>query len=347
MKRRGFISKAAMGSAVLALPQYSNAQGNRRIDIIKPKALNKGDTIGLITPASAISRTAFENSLTNLENLGFKVKYSPNMRVKKGFLAGTDAQRVKDIHDMYSDDGFSGIICARGGYGSGRLVSQLDYDLIRNNPKVFIGYSDITALHYAIHANTGLVTFHGPVAASSFPKSTENYFEDVVIKGKEVKLKAVQKPDKPNRAFDVFSINSGTAEGPLVGGNLSLMVSLMGTPYDLDFEGKIVFIEEIGESPYRVDRMLTQVLNSGKLDKAAGVALGVFNNCETRPEDPDFGDSLSLKEVLEDRLSSLNIPVAYGFPIGHISENATLPMGARASLDTSKFTLSLLEKAVA
>ncbi len=347
MKRRGFISKAAMAGTVMALPQSSMAAVNQRINIIKPNALRKGDIVGLITPASAISRTAFESSLSNLEALGFKVKYSPNMRVKKGFLAGTDAQRVKDLHDMFLDSQVSGIFCARGGYGSGRLVSQLDYDLIRNNPKVFIGYSDITALHYAIHANTGLVTFHGPVAASSFPKSTEKYFEDVVIKGKEVKLKAVSKPDESNRAFYSFVIKDGTGQGPLVGGNLSLMVSLMGTPYDLDFDGKIVFIEEIGESPYRVDRMLTQILNSGKLNKAAGVALGVFNGCETRPDDPDFGDSLSLKEVLEDRLSSLSIPVAYGFPIGHISENATLPMGVPASLDTSKFTLSLLEKAVA
>jgi muramoyltetrapeptide carboxypeptidase len=141
-------------------------------------------------------------------------------------------------------------------------------------------------------------------------------------------------------------INHGEAQGALVGGNLSLVVSLLGTPYDIDFADKLVFIEEIGESPYRIDRMLTQLLNSGKLSKASGIVLGVFKGCETRPDDPDFGDSLSLKEVLLDRLMGIGIPVAYGFPIGHIAENATLPMGIPAKLDTSKFTLTILEEAV-
>ncbi len=346
MHRRGFISTAALAGGALLAPNPSFSEPVQSAGLIKPKALAKGDTIGLITPASAISRTAFESSLSNLESLGFKVRHSPNMRVKKGFLAGTDDQRIDDLHSMFEDDAVAGIVCARGGYGSGRLVTKLDYELIRRNPKVFVGYSDITALHYAIHKMTGLVTFHGPVAASSFPKSTERYFTDVIIKGKDkVKLSSVE-ADGSDKAFDHFTINPGEAVGALVGGNLSLMVAMLGTPYDLDFKGKIVFIEEIGESPYRIDRMLTQLLNSGKLKDAAGLALGVFKGCETRPDDPDFGDSLSLKEVLLDRLQGIGIPVAYGFPIGHIDENATLPMGINAELDTSKFTLTILEEAV-
>lgn len=346
MQRRGFISTAALAGGAMLAPKPILSAPVQQTSLIKPKALEKGDTIGLITPASAISRTAFESSLYNLESLGFKVKHSPNMRVKKGFLAGTDEQRIDDLHSMFEDDAVAGIVCARGGYGSGRLVAYLDYELIRRNPKVFVGYSDITALHYAIHQMTGLVTFHGPVAASSFPKSTEKYFTDVVIKGKDnVKLSSVE-TDGADKAFDHFTINAGMADGALAGGNLSLMVAMLGTPYDLDFKGKVVFIEEIGESPYRIDRMLTQLLNSGKLAEAAGIALGVFKGCETQPDDPDFGDSLSLKEVLLDRLEGIGIPVAYGFPIGHIDENATLPMGISARLDTSKFTLTILEEAV-
>ncbi|MEQ9301835.1 MAG: LD-carboxypeptidase [Cyclobacteriaceae bacterium] len=346
MHRRGFISSAALAGGAILAPSTLISEPFESDNLIKPKALDKGDTVGLITPASAISRTAFESSLSNLESLGFKVKHSSNMRVKKGFLAGTDQQRIDDLHSMFEDDAVNGIVCARGGYGSGRLVTQLDYELIKRNPKVFVGYSDITALHYAIHRMTGLVTFHGPVAASSFPKNTEKYFNDIVVKGKDnVKLSSVE-PDDKDKAFDHFVINAGEAEGSLVGGNLSLMVSMLGTPYDLDFKDKIVFIEEIGESPYRVDRMLTQLLNCGKLTEAAGIALGVFKGCETRPDDPDFGDSLSLKEVLLDRLKGIGIPMAYGFPIGHIAENATLPMGIPARLDTSKFTLTILEAAV-
>lgn len=346
MHRRGFISASVLAGGTLIAPGELLAQPTLAPSLIKPRALDEGDTIGLVTPSSAISRTAFESSLDNLEALGFKVKYSPNMRVKKGFLAGTDQQRIDDLHTMFSDDSVNGIVCARGGYGSGRLIPYLDYQLIGQNPKVFVGYSDITALHYAIHKMTGLVTFHGPVAASAFPKATEKYFRDVLMKGKgRVKLDAVT-PVEGDKAFGSFVINRGEAEGKLTGGNLSLMVSLMGTPYDIDFKNKIVFIEEIGESPYRVDRMLTQLLNSGKLTEASALALGVFKGCETRPDDPDFGDSLSLKEVLFDRLEGIGIPVAYGFPIGHIDENATLPMGIAAALDTSKFTLTLQEEAV-
>lgn len=346
MHRRGFISTSALAGGALLAPTSITAYPALSANLIKPKALSKGATIGLITPASAISRTAFEAALTNLEELGFKVKHSPNMRVKKGFLAGTDKQRIDDLHEMFRDDNVDGIVCARGGYGSGRLVGHLDYELIKQNPKVFIGYSDITALHYAIHKMTGLVTFHGPVAASTFPKSTTKYFTDVVLKGKDsIKLDAVEL-EGDDQAFEHFVINSGEVQGALVGGNLSLMVTMLGTPYDIDFKDKIVFIEEVGESPYRVDRMLTHLINSGKLKDAAGIALGVFKSCETRPDDPDFGDSLSLKEVLLDRLEGIGIPVAYGFPIGHINENATLPMGILAELDTSKFTLSILEEAV-
>jgi len=351
MNRRKFIAASALVGAGVVSSQYAKANPQQSFQdrpIIKPKKLSKGDTIGLITPGSAISRGAFEKAVENVESLGFKVKYSDNMRVRKGFLAGTDAQRIDDIHVMFSDPAIDGIVCARGGYGSGRLLPGLNYELIKANPKVFVGYSDITALLFGIHKNTGLVCFHGPVGASDFTDFTSDIFEKVLIKAKS--KVAIKRPkdwkELSDSVYDEVRVVQGTATGSLVGGNLSLMSSLMGTPYDIDFAAKIVFIEEVGESAYRVDRMLTQLLLSGKLDKAAGIAMGVFYDCEDQPGDDGYGLSLSLKEVVKDRFGKLNIPVIYGLPIGHIKDNATLPLGVEAELNVEKSQLTLLEKAV-
>ncbi|MEO9966850.1 MAG: LD-carboxypeptidase [Reichenbachiella sp.] len=348
MDRRSFVKKSAVASAATLLTVNTvNAQSTGSQPLIKPKALRKGDTIGLITPASAVTRQAFEKAVENLEDMGFNVRFTENMSVRKGFLAGTDKQRLDDLHLMFEDSSIAGIVCARGGYGSGRLLSDINYELIKANPKVLIGYSDITALLYGIHQKTGLVCFHGPVGASEYSAFTEKGFEQVLMKGKAAKFdipKEWEKKDDP--AYQTLRIVAGTAEGALVGGNLSLMCSLMGTPYDIDFTNKIVFIEDVGESPYRVDRMLTQLLNSGKLAQAKGIALGVFNGCETKPDDPDFALSTSLENVLKDRFGDLKIPVLYGLPVGHIDDNATLPLGVRAALDVEKASLRLLESGV-
>lgn len=352
MERRKFIHASSMigGTALVSSTQLL-AQAGKSVNQqaqIKPKGLKKGDTIGLITPGSAVTRNAFEKAIENMEALGFKVKYSENMRVKKGFLAGTDQQRLDDLHNMFESPEINGIVCARGGYGSGRLLPHINYDLIKANPKVLVGYSDITALLFAIYGKTGLVCFHGPVGVSDFTDFTSEQFVKVLMKGKsKVKIDVPKSWEEiENPAFEMIKISDGTAIGNLVGGNLSLITAAMGTPYDLDFDGKIVFIEEIGESPYRIDRMLTQILNSGKLKNAKGLALGVFKNCETKPNDSDFDLSLSLKEVLLDRLSSLNIPVIYGLPIGHIDDNATLPFGIPAELDVNAGRLTILDTAV-
>lgn len=342
MERRKFIRNTAL--AIGAGVSVSAFKSPAQLPIIKPKSLTKGDTVGLITPSSAISRSSFEKALANISDLGFNVKYSDNMRVRKGFLAGSDAQRVEDLHAMFADTEVAGIICARGGYGSGRLLGMIDYALIRNNPKVFIGYSDITALHYAIYKNAGLMTFHGPVGASDFSDFTASSFEKVVIKGKSNYSFSVKSVDKKENKLDVIA--SGVAEGQLVGGNLTLMISVLGTPYDLDFDGKLVFIEEIGESPYKIDRMLTQLLNTGKLKKARGIILGQFNDCETKPTDPDYEASLSLAEVFADRLAGLGIPVAAGLPFGHVPDNATIPFGIKAHFDASDGKLTYLESAI-
>lgn len=348
MDRRNFVKKSAVASAATVLAiNTANAQTNADEALIKPKALKKGDTIGLITPASAVTRQAFEKAVENLETMGFEVKYTDNMSVRKGFLAGTDQQRLDDLHQMFEDESIDGIVCARGGYGSGRLLPNIDYDLIQANPKVLIGYSDITALLYGIHQKTGLVCFHGPVGASEYSEFTEQGFEQVLMKGKAPKFERPKEWERnKDQAFQHLPIVTGVTQGALVGGNLSLICSLMGTPFDIDFTDKIVFIEEIGESPYRVDRMLTQLLNSDKLAKAKGVAMGVFWGCETKASDPDFALSTSLENVLKDRFGNMNIPVLYGLPIGHIDDNATLPFGIQAELDVEKGSLKLLESGV-
>ncbi|UXX77688.1 LD-carboxypeptidase [Reichenbachiella carrageenanivorans] len=349
MDRRNFVKKSAAASAATLLTvSVAKAQAKDQQALIKPKALQKGDTIGLITPASAVTRQAFEKAVANLEAMGFVVRYTDNMAVRKGFLAGTDQQRLDDLHRMFEDPAIDGIVCARGGYGSGRLLPDINYDLIKANPKVLIGYSDITALLYGIHKKTGLVCFHGPVGASEYSDFTTKGFDQVLMRSKNnVKYEVPKDWEQlADPAYQTLPLVSGRAEGALVGGNLSLMCSLMGTPYDIGFAGKIVFIEEVGESPYRVDRMLTQLLNSGKLAQAKGIAMGVFKGCETKPDDPDFALSTSLENVLADRFSDLKIPVLYGLPIGHIDDNATLPFGARAELDVEKASLQLMEAGV-
>jgi muramoyltetrapeptide carboxypeptidase len=336
MDRRSFVKKSTIAGALSTLPitGFSRATTDE-LSRVFPSRLEKGSTVGLIAPGSSLTRTAFEKTLNNLTDIGFKVKYSPNIKVRSGFLAGTDQQRVEDIHRMFADEDVSAIVCARGGYGCARLLELIDYTLIRNNPKPFLGYSDITALHSAFYKHAGLVTFHGPVGSSEWNDFSLDYFTDIVSKGKRVKI----------RAEDPVVISDGSAEGPLFGGNLSLLASLIGTPHEPQYDGHILFIEEIGESSYRVDRMLTQLRSSGRLHKLAGIALGYFTNCDVTPEQTGYEQSIGLLEVFKDRLGDLGIPVVFGFPFGHEAHNATLPLGINARLVAEKGIIKLIEKA--
>jgi muramoyltetrapeptide carboxypeptidase len=336
MDRRSFIFQSSilgLSTSVASLPLKAS-QAN--VEIIKPKALPKNARVGLITPGSALTRSAFEKTIQNLEIQGYEVVFSPNLRVRSGFLSGTDEQRVSDIHKMFDDTNIDGIFCARGGYGCGRLVDKIDYDIIKDNPKPFIGYSDITALHSAFYHHTGLITFHGPVGASEWNDFSADYVFDVLHNGKKVKI----------RADETQVIAHGQAEGKLVGGNLTLLTSQIGTTHDPDYDGHILFIEEVGEATYRIDRMLTQLLSSGKLDKVKGIALGYFTDCDVKNNDPGFEYSIGLQEVFADRLGQLGVPVVYGFPFGHEPHNCTLPIGIKAELNSDKGMLKLLESAV-
>ena len=325
--------------------------------LVKPSRLRSGDTIGLVTPSHYATEEQLRASVNNLAKLGFRAKFTPNMLVRKGYLAGTDAQRADDINRMFADEAVAGILCVTGGYGTTRLLPYLDYDLIRQHPKPLIGFSDITGLLYGLYSRAGLVGFHGPVGDSDFNEFTTHYFRSVLMEPTEALVYEPPEGLTPEALVPLYlagqevtisspvrrTLAPGSAEGELVGGNLSLVTALCGTAYDIDFRDKLVFLEDVGESPYHIDRMLTQLrLAPDKLTVAAGVVLGLFTNCEAEDETT----SLSLEEVLHDRLADLEIPVLYGLTFGHVRRNATLPFGGRARLDADAQTLRLVESVV-
>ena len=345
MKRRDFskiIPATLLGSSYcLNLTRLA-----KKKKTVKPKRLQKGDTIGLISPGSYISDEGLQKAVTNLEDFGFKVALSKNIRALRGYNAGTDQERLHDLHSMFLDAKIAGIWCARGGYGCGRLLPFIAYPLIKKHPKVLVGFSDITALLQAINKKTGLVGFHGPVASSDFTDYTKEYLTKILVEPQKRLTIPISKQNeelgKTDKIYQSSVIREGRATGKIIGGNLSLLAPLAGTKYQPDIKGKLLFIEEIGESPYRIDRMLTQLRQSYLLREAAGIILGVFKGCEAE----EGSRSLSLLETLKDRLFDLNIPVLYGASFGHIADNLTFPIGVKATLDTWEKTITLLEEGV-
>ncbi|MBM7587683.1 muramoyltetrapeptide carboxypeptidase [Bacillus pakistanensis] len=293
--------------------------------IVKPKRLQKGDTVGVIAPASPPNQENLRRSLFFLEELGLKVKLGRHIEKEFGYLAGKDLDRLEDVHEMFEDKKVKAIICAGGGYGTARIASLIDYDLIRKNPKIFWGYSDITFLHTAIYQRTGLVTFHGPMLASDIGK------EDADPLSKQLF----------NQLFDPISIDyneqispleimiHGNVSGTLIGGNLSLLTSTLGTPFEIDTKGKLLLIEEINEEPRSMDRMLNQLYMAGKLRDVAGILVGYMNHCI-----PNRKQTLTLDEVLNDYIKLVNKPALKGFKIGHCSPHISVPLGVTATMNT-------------
>jgi len=317
--------------------------------LILPPALKKGDTIGLITPASPLfeaHRTLLE-AKHNIESLGFKVKSGRNIFKKRGYLAGSISERVADIHEMFTNPDIKAIMTIRGGYGSAQLLPHLDYDLIRKNPKILVGYSDITSLLAGIHRKTGLVTYHGPVAVSTFTDYTKEHFYRVLTQNKALGLIDTESFSEGSRSINhVWSLRGGVTKGRLMGGNVTLMQALIGTPYDFDGDGAILFFEEVGEEPYDLDRILHQMKQAGKFDNCKGVFFDRLDSTKPSSYRPAFNSSLSVEEVITDVFSDFNFPVCVGFSIGHIKDKPTLPLGIMARLDADRAQLSLLEAAV-
>lgn len=316
--------------------------------LIRPKALKPGDTVGLITPSTYVSDPVrLDLAEKTVQHFGLKLKVGKNVRKREGYLGGSVQERTDDLHAMFSDPEVKGIFCIRGGYGASQLLNQIDYGLIRKNPKVFAGYSDITALHLAIQRHAGVVTFHSPVVLSQFTAWTQDHFRQALFE--TTGGRKVQNPEEVNPLRPVHptrTIRPGKAKGTLIGGNLTLISSLMGTPYEPDTRGKILFIEEVGEEPYRIDRMLTQLKLAGKIDQAAGLIIGECSGCVPREFKPGFESTFSFNEVLENLLSSLSVPVFSGLLIGHTDDQATIPLGVAAEMDADACSLTILQSGV-
>jgi muramoyltetrapeptide carboxypeptidase len=327
---------------------------------IKPPRLNYGDTVGIVAPASAPpDPKAIDRSVNALERLGFKPKLAPNVHKRWGFLAGSDRERAADLMKMFTDREVNAIICMRGGYGTARLLSLLDYVKIRANPKIFIGYSDITSLHCAFLVKANLISFHGPMLNSDFikddfPEFTVQSFlrtlmEPTPAGGIRQGTKGEGRREKSqNRrnGSDVFILRSGKASGQLIGGNISLICTTLATPYQPRFRHRILFLEDLDEVPFRFDRMLTHLLNAGVLQQVSGIAIGTNKDCFD-PKAIGFKEyRQTMEDVFKERLAPLGVPVVLGLPFGHVPSNATVPVGVRATLDGIKGDLIIEESAV-
>jgi muramoyltetrapeptide carboxypeptidase len=342
-QRRAFL--AGIGSAV-ALGSSAWDATAKTPPPIKPRRLRIGDTVALVAPAGYLDDAGIERRVRNLESLGLRVKYAENLRAARGNFAGTIAQRVSDLHDAFVDRDVSAIWAARGGSGASQLLPHLNYRLIAAHPKILIGFSDITALHAAILQRANLVTFHGPTAGSTFTDYTSRHLvETIMVPGRGEPIEMADANRRESLANDEFTLRvlrPGVASGRLLGGNLSVFSALTGTPYQPSLSGALAFFEEINEEPYRLDRMFTQLRQGAGMDAAKAVMLGVFRRCSPKPGDA----SLSLAETVYEHFGTRPRPAVYGYSIGHIAHQMTLPVGTMARLDTAAQTLTRLESAV-
>jgi muramoyltetrapeptide carboxypeptidase len=353
MQRREFVqtgigATAAWGMSARTTAQASEAQeATSPAALRKPKRLQPGMTIGVVAPSSpADEDETVRYALELVESFGFKAKPGKHLFERTQYLAGPDAARAEDLNAMFADPSVDAIMAMAGGYGAMRTLPYLNYEVIRANPKALIGYSDITALHCALHRHCGLITYHGQTALSRFSDYSIAEFQRVLMQpeanltiGAPPKFEAG--PGRVERVNRITTIRPGIARGRLIGGNLTLISCLMGTPYEPDFTGRLVFLEDVHEKPYRVDRMLTQLVLSGKLAKAAGLIFGKFTDAE------DTSNTFSLEHVLTDCGKAVNLPCARGLMIGHVADQTVVPIGVEAEFDADTGRLTLLESPMA
>jgi muramoyltetrapeptide carboxypeptidase len=312
------------------------------MNYLKPKKLLKGDLIGIITPASSPDDLSLiESGVKYIESLGYHTILGKNVGKIRGYLAGTDSERVDDIHQMFGDRKVKAIFCLRGGYGAFRLLDKIDYHLIKKNPKIFVGFSEITSLQMAFLQRANLITFAGPMVLPNFSKEVSTYTEEnfwrLITSSK--KPGKVILPDNDN----LVAITPGVAEGNVVGGNLAVFNSLHGTNYLPDLKNKILLLEDISEPPYKIDRMFNQLRLRKVFNKTRGIILGNFTDCVELDKNKK---TLTLQEVWEDYFSDLNIPVIHSFPHGHIKDLITIPIGSKIKLNATKGFVELMESGV-
>ncbi|MBS9522864.1 LD-carboxypeptidase [Litoribacter ruber] len=344
MNKRNFLKSLGLSMSLFPILGMQKAiKSTSPVQKLLPKPLQKGDIVGLISPSAATAeRIQFQLAKEALEALGFEVKMGENLQNRRGHLAGTDAERANDLNGMFADEQVKAVICIRGGSGAARILPMIDYENIKRNPKPILGYSDITALHNAIYAKTGLITFHGPNGTGSWNSFNVRQFEEVFFNQSLHKFENEQEKGdelivKNNR---IQTITSGEVEGELVGGNLTVLTALAGTGYLPDFHDKILFLEDIGEEPYKVDRMMSTLKLMGALSQIKGFVFGQCTDCS-----PTGGyGTLTLDDIFDDYIKPLNIPAYRGAMIGHVPKQFIVPIGAKARMNADEGTFQLTEK---
>ena len=331
--RRRFLQ--ALGGTLL-ISQLPVAASQHSQPLIKPRQLMVGDTVGLISPASAINQEDLTEVIEFLTAYDFKVKVGQHVLDNYGYLAGRDADRAADVNAMFADDQVQAILTIRGGWGCNRILPLLDYDLIRRHPKILMGFSDITSLLLGIYARSGIITFHGPVGISTWNWFSLNYVEQILLNKEAILLQNLT-------SHRVETITPGKTRGRLLGGNLSVLAAIVGSPYLPSWKNTILFVEEVGEEIYRVDRMLTQLKLGGILEQLTGFIFASCSDCD--PEEDDE-PTLTLGQVLSDLITPLGIPAWYGSMIGHIQKQFIVPLGVEVEVDAERCTILMLEPAV-
>ncbi len=295
---------------------------------VKPPRLVPGDTIGIVAPASPFSQERFSKGVAVLESMGFRISFDDDIFIEQGYLAGTDAQRADFLNRLFADREIKAIVCVRGGFGAMRVLALLDYEAIEKHPKIFVGFSDISALLSVLDTRCGLVTFHGPMVTTLADADQETKEALMAALTSDVKLELIPANGRV--------IKPGQASGPIVGGNLTTLCHLVGTPYAPSYNGKIVFFEDRGEAAYRIDRMLSQMKLAGCFEGLVGMVLGSFEDC---------GEFDEICRITAEMFKDAGIPVLAGFDIGHGKTNITIPLGIEATLDADQQRLTFHESA--
>lgn len=314
--------------------------------LLRPPRLRPGDTVGLFASSSQLEPRHIERALANVQALGLKARVGRQVLAVQGHYAGTPQQRVDDLHALWRDPEVRALWGLRGGAGAAMMLPLIDWADLRRDPKAVIGYSDLTALLLGLQRAAGLVCFHGPSAVSRLTPYSSDALQAVLMRP-QATARFARSADHRARAdaepqFRARAIRAGVAEGRLVGGNLSVLAALVGTPWAADWTDALLFLEEVGEEPYRVDRLLTQLQQSQGLQRAAGLLGGVFERCEPGPDSAP----MPLAEVLDRQFGAAGVPAVYGYSFGHVRDQLTLPLGVRARLDSADESLTLLEAAV-
>lgn len=344
MHRRHFLTAAIAASL---LPLLSSQPGQALTDVIKPPRLREGDRVAIISPASAtFLQEQIDIVVDAVRGLGLEPVLMPHVQARYGSLAGTDDQRAADINRSFADPSIAALLPITGGWGSSRVLPLLDYETIRTNPKILVGFSDITSLLLGIHAQTGLVTFHGPNGLTAWRADQTEPFRQVLYAGEALTFRNQQAGEDRDRLmntrFRLQTITPGRAEGRLIGGNLTVLSGIVGSPYLPNLDGAILFLEDVGEETYRIDRLMTHLRLAGVFDQLAGF---IFGQCVRCNPSGGYG-SLTLEEIVWSHIEPLGIPAWYGAMIGHIEPMLTLPIGTRVAVESDRGIIQMLEPAV-